>query len=261
MYDWRIIVLLVLALMLLAYNRMKKSRRVYRRLPDRPFPNQWREILKRRVPFYQNLRSLEKTKFEEAIHIFLLNYKIVGEGTQVTDLDRILVAAGGVIPTFRLEKWHYLKLDTVVIYPNKFQIPETEQMARGLVGWGEMEGQMWLSRKALYQGFHDQTDNKNVAIHEFIHLMDMQDGMVDGVLEGLMAEEDIDNWQNLFEEKATLIASHDNASIRRYAKTSPVEFLAATGEHYFENPDDLRRGHPRVYEVLDKIFNPNKNWF
>lgn len=240
---------------------MKKSRRVYRRLPDRPFPNQWREILKRRVPFYQNLRSLEKTKFEEAIHIFLLNYKIVGEGTQVKDLDRILVAAGGVIPTFRLEKWHYLKLDTVVIYPNKFQIPETEQMARGLVGWGEMEGQMWLSRKALYQGFHDQTDNKNVAIHEFIHLMDMQDGMVDGVLEGLMAEEDIDNWQNLFEEKATLIASHDNASIRRYAKTSPVEFLAATGEHYFENPDDLRRGHPRVYEALDKIFNPNKNWF
>lgn len=85
--------------------------------------------------------------------------------------------------------------------------------------------------------------------------------MVDGVLEGLMQEEDVKNWQNLFEEKAALIASDENASIRRYAKTSPVEFLAATGEHYLENPDELRREHPRVYEVLERIFNPKKNWF
>ena len=105
----------------------------------------------------------------------------------MTDLDRILIAAGAVIPILRLEKWHYLKLERVVVFPDKFQIPETDKMARGLVGWGEMEGQMWLSRKAIYQGFHDDND-ENVVIHEFIQWITK---MADGVLEELMAEEDI----------------------------------------------------------------------
>lgn len=246
---------------LIAYLRMKKKRRVYRRMPDRDFPDQWRKILEKRVRFYQRLSRTEKEKFEKEVHIFLLNYQIVGAETRVTDLDRMLVASGAVIPTFRLEKWHYTTLKKVVIHPGKFQIPETDQLARGLVGWGEMEGQMWLSRKALYEGFHKTTDNKNVAIHEFIHLMDMQDGIVDGIPETLMVESDIQQWKKLYAEKSEKKGLVDTEGLRRYAKTSLVEFLAATSEHYFENPDHLKRKHPKLYRALDKIYHPNANWF
>jgi hypothetical protein len=261
MNDWTLYALVIGAMLLAAYIRMKKRKRGYRRMPDRDFPRQWRTILEKRVPFYQRLSRSEKEKFEKEVHIFLLNYQIVGEDTTVTDLDRMLVAAGAVIPIFRLEKWHYTTLNKVVVFPDKFQIPETDQMARGLVGWGAMAGQMWLSRKALYEGFHIQNDHKNVAIHEFIHLMDMQDGMVDGIPETLMEEDDIQHWLNLYEEKANLIQQNSHAGLRRYAKTSPIEFLAATGEHYFEAPDDLKRKHPKLYWALDKIFNPNAIWF
>ena len=123
-----------------------------------------------------------------------------------------------------------------------------------------MEGQLWLSRKALYKGFHIDNDNKNVAIHEFIHLMDMQDGLVDGVLEELMDEEDILPWLQLVKDKSDKIGQ-SHGSIRDYAKANPAEFLAATGEFYFESPSEMRSTHPKLYQALDKIFNPKANWF
>ena len=227
--------ILLAGMLVIAYLRMKKKNRIFRRMPDREFPEEWRLILENRVPFYQRLSSAVRRDFEKEIHIFLLNYKIAGADIKVTDLDRILIAAGAVIPTFRLIKC-------------------------GLVGWGEMEGQLWLSRKALYKGFHIDNDNKNVAIHEFIHLMDMQDGLVDGVLEELMEESDIEPWLQLVADKSEKIGLN-HVSIREYAKANPAEFLAATGEFYFESPNEMRSAHPKLYHTLDKIFNPKANWF
>ncbi len=40
-----------------------------------------------------------------------------------------------------------------------------------------------LNAEIVGTGFYDQTDQKNVAIHEFIHILDKQDGKIDGVLD------------------------------------------------------------------------------
>lgn len=260
MNDMWMVVLLVAGMLALGYLQMKKRSRVYRRLPDRDFPVQWREILAKRVPFYARLSSTAKTDFENKCHIFLLNHPIFGENTEVTDLDRVLVAAGAVIPIFKLPKWHYTNVKKVVIFPDKFLIPESDQMARGLVGWGGMEGQIWFSRIAVYEGFHLDNDQKNVVIHEFIHVMDMQDGIADGVLETLMQERDIEIWLELVSRKMKLIETGET-SMRDYARANPVEFLAAAGEYYFESPQKMRKEHPELFRALDRIFNPDANWF
>lgn len=254
MNEWWPYVVLIAGMLFLAHRQMRIKQRTYRRMPDRDFPRQWRVILEKRIPFYQRLSSGAKQEFENEVHIFLLNFQISGNGVEITDLDRVLVAAAGVIPTFRLQKWHYKHLNEVVIYPDKFLIPETDKYATGLVGWGGMEGQMWLSRKALYYGFHNDSDQKNVAIHEFVHLMDMQDGVVDGVLEQNMSEEDIRDWLFLIENKTIKIGEGDS-SIREYAGSNRIEFLAATAEFYFESPDKLRSEHPRLFRAMEKIFN------
>ena len=41
----------------------------------------------------------------------------------------------------------------------------------GMVGSGYMEGKMILSIPALRLGFANESDKKNTAIHEFIHLI------------------------------------------------------------------------------------------
>lgn len=239
------------------YSKLKLINTAFKREPNRPFPQPWRELLTEYVGFYNRLNSIKKTEFERKVHIFLLNVKITGVGTEITHLDRVLVASGAIIPIFGFKSWHYANLDEVQIYPNKFQIPNSTKMANGLVGWGAMEGKMLLSRKALYHGFYDQTDQQNVAIHEFIHILDKQDGKVDGVMKDVMNEIDLMPWLHILNKKMHEI-SKGNSSIREYGSANNAEFLAVVSEFFFESPDKMKEEHPDLYSALNSFYNPQE---
>ncbi|MFT5779583.1 MAG: Mlc titration factor MtfA (ptsG expression regulator) [Crocinitomicaceae bacterium] len=240
--------------LLLGIWHLRESRQTFKRKPGRPFPHQWRDILVERIEFYNRLNPAKKIEFETKVHIFLLNVNIVGVDTEVTHQDRILVAAGAVIPIFGFAHWHYVNLQEVQIYPDKFLIPKTDKHATGLVGWGAMEGKMMLSRKALEFGFYDQSDNKNVAIHEFIHILDKQDGQMDGVLDQVMNEVDIQPWLQMINQKMNQIGVKQS-SIRNYGASNKAEFLAVVSEFFFENPEKMKSEHPGLYMALDSFFN------
>lgn len=237
----------------IGYMKIKVGRG-FKNEPSRPFPGLWRQILQDKVPFYQRLSSADQKEFERKVHIFLLNVRIRGMETEVSHEDKILIAAGAVIPIFRFSSWHYGNLDEVQLFPDKFPIPNTTQMANGLVGWGAMEGKMMLSRKALHHGFEDNTDNLNVAIHEFVHILDKQDGKIDGVLGKLMAETDIRPWLQIIQNKMTEMEGGDS-SIRSYGATNEGEFLAVVSEFFFENPERLKSEHPALYNALDSFYS------
>lgn len=237
----------------LGYNKLKASREGYKNEPERPFPKLWRQILNERVQFYNRLSSKDKIEFERKVHIFLLNVRIRGMKTEVTHVDKILIAAGAVIPIFRFSKWHYANLEEVQLFPDQFPIPESDKMANGLVGWGAMEGKMMLSRKAVHHGFYDNTDNKNVVIHEFIHILDKQDGKVDGIMGKVMDEVDIMPWLHIINIKMNEI-DFGNSSIRDYGAANKAEFLAVVSEFFFENPEKLRDEHPGLYNALDSFY-------
>lgn len=239
----------------LGIHKLRNGNLSFKREPSRAFPNEWRRLLIEHVEFYNRLPQTKKTEFEKRIHIFLLNVEIVGIDTEVTHRDRILVAAGAIIPIFGFEKWHYSNLEQVQIYPDKFLIPKTDKMASGLVGWGAMEGKMMLSRKALEHGFYDQSDQKNVAIHEFIHILDKQDGKIDGVLDRVMSEIDIKPWLHIINQKMNEI-DLGQSSIREYGAANQAEFLAVVSEFFFESPEKMRTEHPALYMALDSFFNP-----
>jgi len=166
----------------LGYKKLNAAKRVYKKTPTRPFPALWRQILTERVHFYNQLSNEDKIEFERKVHLFLLNVRIKGMDTEVSHVDKVLIAAGAVIPIFRFSNWNYGSYLKIELYPDKFQIPNSEKMANGLVGWGTMEGKVMLSRKAVHHGFYDHSDNKNVVIHEFIHILDKQDGNIDGIM-------------------------------------------------------------------------------
>lgn len=238
----------------LGYKKLMPSDKGYKDEQRRPFPKLWREILTERVAFYNRLSSRDKTEFERKVHVFLLNVRICGMETEVTHVDKILIAAGAVIPIFRFSKWNYANLEEVQLYPDKFGIPGSDKMANGLVGWGAMEGKMMLSRKAVHHGFYDNTDNQNVVIHEFIHILDKQDGKIDGILGTVMNELDIMPWLHVINLKMNEI-DFGTTSIRNYGATNQAEFLAVVSEYFFENPEKLRNEHPDLYNALDSFYN------
>ncbi len=225
------------------------------REPDREFPREWRSILETKIEFYKKLERGERKLFEYKVHVFLLNVRIIGLQTEVTHEDRILIGASAVIPIFRFKNWHYRELYEIQLYPDKFRIPTTDKLANGLVGWGAMEGKMLLSKKALRHGFEDNTDGKNVAIHEFIHLFDKADGDIDGLLETIIRENDIEPWLYLVHSKMEEIRS-GKSTLRPYGGTNQAEFLAVVGEYFFEKPEQMKSEQPDLYAALNSFFNP-----
>ncbi len=245
----------VLGTILSYYRRQGRKMETSHRVPDRPFPGRWRQILEEEIEFYKRLSRPEKRDFEHRVHVFLLNVQVIGVDTEVTHEDRVMVAASAVIPIFRMQHWNYAHLKEVQIHPDEFLIPERNQMAKGLTGHGAMQGKMFLSRKAMIEGYADPHDQVNVALHEFVHILDKQDGRIDGVLDNLMREADLSHWEYIVEEKMREINS-GNSTIRDYGGTNKAEFLAVVSEFYFESPTKMKEEHPALFMALESIYNP-----
>ena len=228
--------------------------------PNQKMPIQWRSILNEKVSFYEKLNSRKRRLFEYKVQEFLLNCKITGVETQVTLTDRLLISAIAIIPIFAFPQWHYKNLDENLLYPTTFNLDfETKGKNRkilGMVGTGYMENKMILSKHALHKGFQNETDKRNTAIHEFIHLIDKMDGTVDGIPHVLLEKQYVLPWLDMIEQKIEDIIA-EKSDIHPYASTSRIEFFAVMGEYFFERPNLLKRKHPELYNILEEIFEQN----
>ncbi|WP_321282207.1 zinc-dependent peptidase [Marinifilum fragile] len=228
--------------------------------PKKTFPNNWRNILTQKVSFYNSLTAEEKTRFEYKVQEFLLNCRITGIHTEVDDTDRVLVAASAIIPVFEFPNWKYTNLFEVLLYPNSFndQFETQGENARilGMVGSGYMEGKMILSKPALLHGFSNESDKKNTAIHEFVHLIDKMDGKIDGLPSILMEKQYSIPWLDLISKKIEEIYE-ERSDINPYGATNKAEFFAVISEYFFERPKLLESAHPELYKLLEEIFNQN----
>jgi Mlc titration factor MtfA (ptsG expression regulator) len=229
-------------------------------LPKSPFSVEWRNILSEKVFFYNGLDENDKMQFESRIQRFLLNHKVTGVNTEVSQTDKLLVAASAIIPIFRFKDWKYSNLKEVLLYPNMFNHNfETDGKDRnllGMVGTGFMEGTMILSIPSLHLGFSNESDKKNTAIHEFVHLIDKMDGEIDGVPNSLLSKQYVIPWLDLMNQKIDEVYNH-KTDINPYGGTNRAEFFAVTSEYFFERPKLLKQKHPKLYELLEDIFNTN----
>lgn len=250
-----IIPLIAVLIFLISWNLYSKHNW---RLPKEPFPNNWKQILVKYVAFYNSLSAEEKVSFEFKVQEFLLNCRITGISTEIDDTDKLLVASSAIIPVFKFKDWRYLNIAEVLIYPDTFNLNfETKGHGRnilGMVGTGYMNGKMILSKTALRDGFSNETDKKNTAIHEFVHLIDKMDGSIDGIPEVLLQKQYTIPWLELIKNKIEDI--HEKKSdINPYGATNNAEFFAVASEYFFERPEQLKNKHPLLYKKLENIFN------
>lgn len=250
-------VFILVAIGIYSFNKKQKKETEWIR-PNDLFPTNWRIILNTHISFYRSLSDIEKERFEYKIQEFLLNYKITGVKTTINITDKLLVASSAIIPIFAFDTWRYLNLNEVLIYPTmfneKFETEGSNRKILGMVGNGYMEGIMILSQQALKLGFQNESDKKNTAIHEFIHLIDKTDGPIDGIPSSLMEKQYAIPWIDFINKKLDEI--YDGKSdINPYGGTNRAEFFSVASEYFFERPKLLKRKHPELYKLLKKIFN------
>lgn len=221
------------------------------------FLPEWRIILIEKVAFYNGLSTEDKTWFESDILHFLSHVRITGIDVKVDETDKILVAASAVIPIFAFKEWRYNNITEVLLYPSsfneKFETAGADRRILGMVGEGPMNGTMILSKPALHQGFLNETDKNNTAIHEFVHLIDKTDGAIDGIPENLLGKQYVLPWVNLIAKKIEEI-NKGKSDINPYGATSQTEFFAVASEYFFERPQLLKTKHPELYDLMEHIF-------
>ncbi|GHE36895.1 M90 family metallopeptidase [Sphingobacterium griseoflavum] len=218
-----------------------------------------RSVLAQKVVFFQRLDATAQDRFVERVSYFLATTIISAEkGAQVTDKDRILVAAGATIPLFHFQDWSYENLDEVLIYPGtfneKYDTDAPDRMVLGMVGEGVMNRKMILSLQSLRAGFGEQPTAGNTAIHEFVHLIDKADGDIDGVPNYLIPDELVRPWLQAMHKNMEAIRK-DRSDIRDYAATNEGEFLAVISEYFFQKPKQLAIDHPELYQLLNEIYS------
>ena len=246
-------------LIFMIYWVILQNRPAYK-VPSR-FPPQWRDLLEKHVHFYQNLDTKERERYEKDIRKFLKTVRITGIKVEVTDLDRLLIASSAVIPLFGFPAWNYNFLHEVLLYPSSFDrnfsTEDPKEVITGMVGSGRnMEGVMILSKSSLEHGFANTTDKHNVAIHEFVHILDKQDGKIDGIPGELNDREYAKPWLQLMHREMTRIKK-GKSDIDNYAGTSEEEFLAVASEYFFERPKLFQSKHPELYKLLEKVYHQN----
>ena len=248
--------ILIIALGLYNYDWKRKTATNWL-LPTENFPVAWRTILIANIPYYNALTDKEKGRFEYRVQEFLLNCTITAVRTEITDFDKILVASSAVIPIFGFKDWKYINLREVLIYPTifneQFETEGADRSILGMVGTGYMDGIMILSQEALMHGFQNESDKKNTAIHEFVHLIDKIDGSIDGVPAVLLEKQYAIPWFDYIDKNIHEIYNGET-DINPYGGTNRAEFFSVTSEYFFERPKLLKDKHPDLHQLLEKIF-------
>lgn len=211
------------------------------------------DFLIEKVAFYKALSELDRRLFDKRVLLFLDTTQIRGYSVEVTQQDRLLVAAGAIIPVWSFSNWHYFNLHTVTLmkasFNEEYELGQPDSLITGMVGTGPLDGHMVLSQPALHYGFYNSKDKKNVAIHEFAHLIDMADGDCDGFPERLRQYAHFQPWSGFVEKKIAEIHAK-RSNINPYGATNKQEFFAVATEYFFERPKLLQTKHPILYEEL-----------
>ena len=224
-----------------------------------PFPSEWETVLQRDVAFFRVLEPAEQQRFRRQVQVFLGEKQVTGIELQLDATTRVLAAASAIIPIFGFPDWEWDQISEVLIYPSRFDGEFSFGDSRGhdilgMVGTGDLNRLMILSKPDLISGFRNAGDKRNVGVHEFAHLVDKSDGVVDGTPQVGLDRRAIGPWVDLVRRKmAEIEAGHSD--INRYALTNEAEFFAVVSEYFFERPGIMQRKHPQLYAQLERVFN------
>jgi Mlc titration factor MtfA (ptsG expression regulator) len=222
------------------------------RVRHAPFPDEWRGILEERYDHYHRLPPVLRTRFEQQVALFLAEKRITGIEVEATLDLRLLVAASAATLTAGWEgDDHWDHLAEVLLYKKNFgrdySFDEDD-----LAGQAHPWGTIILSAPTLEDSFDDPDDGFHVGLHEFAHLLDVEQTHFDGVPRGLDAAR-AREWLDVVDLEMDRLR-RGKSIFDPYAAESAAEFLAVAVETFFEQPLDLRRRHREVYAILRDYF-------
>jgi Mlc titration factor MtfA (ptsG expression regulator) len=248
--------------MLLSWLRSRRRRAVR----ERPSPPAWQEILRRTVKPSEWLDAADRRRLEQWIAVFLDEKRFEGcRGFEVTDEVRVAVAGQAGITALGFDAEFFAGLKSLLVYPGDYVVPRSTPLdGGGELEWREARlgetwagGSMVLSWPRVVDGGRLRDGPRSVVIHECAHLLDLQDGDIDGV-PPLGGSRRRAAWTAVARDcRARFEEALDEGratAFDEYAAESDAEFFAVASECFFQDPHRLVRHDPELYGLLTEAW-------
>lgn len=221
----------------------------------------WQDLLDRH-PFLGRRSSSTRSALRHLSAQFLRNKEFHGaEGFEVTDAVALSVAAQACLPVLHLGLAAYDGFVGIVMHQGPVRARREVVDEIGLVHAYEEElvGEAMEGGPVMLcwqEGVEAASPAYNVVVHEFVHLLDLLDGTLDGTPPLPRAERPA--WQ------AALQSAYDRFDERRacgypsvidpYGAQDIGEFFAVTAEAFFTAPEALQDEQPMLYAAYVRFF-------
>ena len=232
------------------------------RLRAQPFPQAWLSIIRQNVPYYTRVSVADQQELLGNIQVFVAEKNFEGcGGLELTDEIKVTIAAYACILLLHRQHDYYPRLQSVLVYPDAYTAEVTRPgPANTVIECEEVRaGESWRTGAVVVSWNHvrhrpvDPSGGHNVALHEFAHQLDQENGLADGT-PVLPRTSMYAAWARILgHEYQALVAAADAERptlLDKYGATNPAEFFAVVTEYFFEQPVQLKSQYPELYEEL-----------
>jgi Mlc titration factor MtfA (ptsG expression regulator) len=232
-----------------------------RAIPD----DLWKRTLVR-YPFLRRHSADDMAELRRLTSLFLDRKEFSAtQGLRLTDMMAVTVAAQAVLPVLKLGLQRYDGFVGIVVHPGAVRAPRERSDDHGVVHAYEEElageamqgGPLMLSWADVRQAGRSAAQGYNVVIHEFAHVLDMEDGAADGMPllpPDLPAAEWAQVLKSEYDGFVARVQAEEETALDPYGAEAPDEFFAVASEAFFVAPLGLKAEHPALYGVFQRFY-------
>ncbi|MGB4118515.1 MAG: M90 family metallopeptidase [Polaromonas sp.] len=242
--------------------------------PPRAIPDALWQLTLTDYPFLAGRPAADQNRLRKLTAQFLAQKEFSGaHSLVVTDEMAVAIAAQACLPVLNLGLKLYDDFKGIVIHPGAMVARRSMVDAAGVNHYYKEEiageamegGPVTLSWQDVAVSTEHLASGYNVVIHEFVHKLDMRDGMPNGC-PPLPTRQAKAQWQTTmqtayeaFKERVVMAERFGAESpwLDAYGATSPAEFFAVASEAYFVNPKRFGLEFPSLKRLFDAFFSPN----
>lgn len=239
-----------------------QRRRERRTLARRAIPEALWALTLARYPFLGRLPEADRERLRELATLFLAAKEFgAAPGIEVSDEMAVAVAAQACLPVLRLGLAWYDGFVGIFMQPEAVRVRRehvdeigvVHEVEDTLAGETVEGGPLMLAWPDVAEAGESAQWGYNVVIHEFAHVLDLRDGVADGIppLAGRAARE---RWREVlqthYETHCAEVDDGVETLLDPYGAEAPDEFFAVASEAFFVASAELRDRHPELYGLL-----------
>jgi Mlc titration factor MtfA (ptsG expression regulator) len=236
--------------------RLKRLLQWFRRRTSPPPARDWSALALERLPWLHELEAAERVRALAHLNGIANGVPIVGvDGLEVTEEMVVVIAGADARLGRNLPFGVYRHLRRITVTPAHMETSDGEGVVFGLAS---NRGEVTLSWNAVRHGLANPLDGHDTALHEFAHILDVGDGIFDGIPPA--HADDHHGFAHAlaagfvrFQEKADKGLPRRSV-MRDYGATNAAEFFAVATEAFFEKPRQLQQKKPEVYRALARFY-------